>query len=109
MSYAKKEGVADLIQGSSFTISLGKDDNAPWESYENGVFIMTDPSNIEILNKPLIKSADNLTLTFQVSQTDSASLDGEYRILAYQRNSNDAEINVPIADYAIKYETTKAG
>ena len=109
MSYAKKEGSATLLQGSSFTISLGKDDDSIWEANENGVFIMTDETNQEILNKPLVKSADNLTLTFQIDDTDSETLDGAYRILAWQRDSNDAGVNVPIADYAIEYETTKAG
>ena len=45
MSYAKKIGVATLYQGTSFTISLGRDDNAPWEANEVGVLKVTNDEN----------------------------------------------------------------
>ena len=109
MSYAKKVGSATLYQGTSFTISLGKDDGTEWESNESGVFIVTDSENTEVLNKPMVKSTDNLTLTFQIGKTDCADWDGNYKLIAYQTDSNDPEVFVPIADYDIIYGTTIAG
>lgn len=109
MSYAKKLGSADLLQNSSFTVSLSRDDDLAWGATEHGVFIMTDEQNVEIINQPMVKSGDNLTLTFQVDSSESVDLLGKYRILAWQRDTNDPNINVPIADYSLNYETTKAG
>ena len=108
MSYAKKIGVASLIQGTSFTISLGRDDKAIWGVTETGIFIVTDSLNEIVLSKNMVKSGDGLTLTWEIAQTDCTSWEGNYRITAYQIDSGNPNIKVPIGDYEVEYETTKA-
>ncbi len=109
MSYAKKIGIATLYQGTSFTVSLGKDDDTVWESNESGLYEVTDKENNIVLTNPLIKSGDNLTMTFQIGMGECIDWEGEYRLISYQRDSNNTEVNVPIADYRLTYETTAAG
>ena len=111
MSYASKLGVASLYQGTSFTISLGKGekaDNLTWDANETGEFIVVDNTNAIVLTRAMIKSTDSTSLTFKVYQSDTTDWLGNYRILAFQLDSNDAEVRVPKGDYEVEYETTKA-
>ena len=108
MSYAKKIGTATLLQGTSFIVSVGKETEAVWDSNENGIFEVTDDANTIVLSGDCIKSADNLSLTAKIGKTDCIDWDGAYRLLSYQTDDNDAEIKVPIADFDLEYETTKA-
>lgn len=108
MSFAKRIGLATLYQGSSFTISLGREDDAIWDDNYTAVLIVTNEENAEMLNKVLVKSADKLSLTFQIDKSDCDEWIGGYRAIAYLRDSNDEEINIPIGDYDLFYETTVA-
>lgn len=108
MSYAKKIGTASLYQGTSFAVSVGKETKEIWGANEEGIFTLTDETNVEVLTSSLTKSVDNLSLTAFIGKTDSAVFEGKYRLLAYHTDTNNAEVLVPIADYELEYSTTKA-
>ena len=109
MSYAKYIGTASPYQGTSLSISLGKDDDAEWSVNEVGDFFVTNELNERVLEGVLIKSVDNLTLNVLVGKSDCVNWEGEHRLLAFQTNTDNLEIKVPIADYSLTYLTTKAG
>ena len=108
MSYAKKIGTATLLQGTSFTVSVGKETEEIWESNEKGIFEVTNEDNLVVLSGDCIKSGDSLSLTAIIGKTDTIAWLGAYRLLSYQVDDNNIEIKVPIADFDIEYETTKA-
>ena len=108
MSYAKKIGTATLYQGTSFSISVGKETGDVWASTEDGEFEVTDEENTVVLSGDLVKSGDNLSLTAIIGRTDCVDWVGNYKLLAYQTDTGDSEIRVPIVDYDLDYETTKA-
>lgn len=108
MSYAKKIGSASLYQGTSISVSVGKETKEAWEANEVGIFTLTDEINEEVLTGTLLKSADNLSLTAFIGKTASANYLGNYRLLAYQTDTNNDEVKVPIADFELEYSTTQA-
>lgn len=115
MSFAKKVGAVDIYQGKSFTRSIGKktkDGTAvAWEAEDIGDFDLYNSAGVSIVltTNTLIKSADNMSLTFVLGSTDTESLLGEYLLIANLKNSVDAEIDVTLAEYAITFEEKKAG
>ena len=108
MSYAKKIGTATLYQGTSFSVSVGKETGDAWLSTEDGEFEVTDEENTVVLSGNLIKSGDSISLTATIGKTDCADWEGNYKLVAYQTDTGESEIKVPIADYDLDYETTKA-
>ena len=108
MSYAKKIGSATLLQGTSFSVSVGKETEDIWDSNEKGIFEVTNDANEVVLFGDCIKSGDNISLTATIGKSDTLAWLGAYRLLSYQTDDNNAEIKVPIADFDLEYETTKA-
>lgn len=108
MLYVKREDIATLYQGTSFTQTLEHDDGTVWGDDERLNYVMTDIDNNQVSADDLVRSGDDLTFTFVVSGSDTTDLLGEYLLLVYQTDVNDARINVPVAQYELTYNTTKA-
>ena len=108
MLYVKREDIATLYQGTSFTQTLAHEDGSIWGATEDLAYELTDPENNIISGDPLIRSGDDLTFTFIVPEADTVSLEGEYLLLVYQTDTGDARIKVPVAQYELTYITTKA-
>ena len=109
MSYAKYIATASPYQGTSLSISLGKNDETEWDGNEGGDFFVTNELNEKVLEGVLIKAVDNFTLNAFIGKSDCVDWEGEHRLLAFQTDTNNIEIKVPIADCSLTYLTTKAG
>jgi len=108
MLYVKREDVATLYQGTSFTETLGHEDETVWGATEELSFVVTDPDNNEVSSGDLVRSGDDLSFTFTIPHGDTTDWLGEYLLLIYQTDTGNADIRVPVAQYELTYETTKA-
>ena len=108
MLYVKREDIATLYQGTSFTQTLEHEDGTVWGATEELNYEMTDLENNIVSSGDLIRSGDDLTFAFVVPETDTTTLEGEYLLLVYQTTTDDVRIKVPVAQYELTYITTKA-
>ena len=108
MAFIKWLGSATEYQGESFTKSLTKDDDSIWEANETAEFQMTDVDGLEVASGSLVKSADDLSLTFTLGSTDTTALLGQYLLLVYITDTVDAEVHSVIAKYTMTYIDKKA-
>ena len=97
MSFAKKVGVVTEYQGESFTRSLYREDNTTWDAVHGGTFEMFNTAGVVVADGTLIKSGDDLSLTFKVTKTQTVNLVGEHLLLAHLPDSGDVEFDDVIA------------
>ena len=108
MGYAKKTGKSTEYQGESFTKSLVKDDGSIWYDNEIGVYKLIDNRGKVIATDSLIKSEDNLSLTFLLGKTQTQYLLGIYKLLVYLNDTVITEMNYVIAEYKLDYKKITA-
>ena len=108
MSFVKYKEIVTEFQGESFNRSLTKKSGAIWETNEVGNFELIDTSGTVVSSGSLIKSADNLSLTIAVPKGDTATLVGNYRLLANLTDTVDTDFSDVIAEYEITYKEKKA-
>jgi len=107
MSYVEFADTTTEYQGESFVKSLAKKSKGIWEANEEANFILTDGDGVVVASDDLVKSDDDLTLTFILGKTSTADLEGVYTLLVYQTDTSNSEINNVIARYKITYRTRK--
>ncbi len=108
MGYVKVFGSKTLYQGQSFSKSLTKKDGSIWESNEVGDFEMFNSDGTVVSSGSLVKSGDNLSLTFTIPDDDTASLVGAHTINADLTDTVDDAIRIPLAEYDMTYKEKKA-
>ncbi len=108
MAYAKKIGTSIEYQGESFTKSLVKDDGSIWEANEVATYKLIDTKGKIIATDTLMKSVDELSLTFLLGKTDTTYLFGIYRLLVYLSDTVVTEMNYVIAEYKLDYKKITA-
>ena len=105
MGYVKASGVKTLYQGQSFSRSIYKKGKIDiWESNEGGVYEMFDENGVTIVSENLVKSADNLSLTLQIADADTESLEGLYTIIADFTDTTDADVRIPLVEYSLTFK-----
>jgi len=108
MAYAKKTGTSVEYQGESFTKSLVKDDESIWKANEIATYKLIDTKGKVIATDTLMKSGDELSLTFLLGKTQTQYLFGIYRLLVYLNDSVITEMNYVIAEYKLDYKKITA-
>ncbi len=108
MGFVKYVGILTEYQGESLSKTLAKEDGSEWGATIGGVYSLTDEDGSEITSGNLVKSGDNLYLSFTIGKTETASLEGKYLLLVSLTDTNDSEFNDVIAEYQITYQNRKA-
>ncbi len=108
MGFVKYVGILTEYQGESLSKSLFKEDGSEWGATIGGVYSMTDENGDEVASGSLVRGGDNLSLSFTIGKTETASLDGRYLLLVSLTDSNDTEYSDVIAEYTITYKNKKA-
>lgn len=108
MAYAKKRGQSVEYQGDSFSRSLTKDSGAIWEANEEANYKMVDMKGTIVASGDLVKSVDNLSMSFMVGKTATANLVGIHKLIVYLTDTSVAEMSYPIAEYKIDYKKLTA-
>lgn len=109
MGFVKESGRKTLYQGQSFSRSIYKKGKVDiWESNEGGVFEMFDGSGNMVASGDLIKSADNLSLTVKITDGETTSLVGLHTVIADFTDTDDADVRLPLLEYAITFREKKA-
>lgn len=108
MGYAKKIGISTEYQGDSFSRTLTKDSGAIWEANETASYKMVDMKGDVVASGSLTKSVDNLSMTFMVGSTATATLLGIYKLIVYLEDTVLTEMKYPIAEYKIDYKKLTA-
>ena len=108
MSVERYEGAGTEYQGTSFTRTLIKKDKTAWDITDEANWILFDPAGAETLTGDLTKVNSAFGLKFILTQTDTATLLGNYILVAFLTNTGDAYINEILAYYTLYYNELKA-
>ena len=102
------ESLPNEYQGESFKRSLGKSDGSVWEDNENASYILVNSKDVTIKEGSLMKSENSFTLTISLSDIDTMTLLGNYRLLCFANKTDDDTFNDVIGEYEITYNSKKA-
>lgn len=105
---AKKDDSVTEYQGESFSKSYAKRTKAEWADNEGAHYVLTDDTTGNIVDEAdLVRSDDRLSLGFRIGKTVTATLEGDYTLVVYQRDTADLEFNEKMKEYKITYKTKR--
>lgn len=108
MSFIKKEGASTEYQGESFTKTLLKRDETVWTAEDEATYILKDRLGATVVTGALTKVNGDFGLKFEIGQTDTTTLLGNYLLLVYLTNTVNTDYADVIAEYTLVYNEAKA-
>jgi len=108
MGYVKHKAEQIEYTGESFSKTLYKKSGEEWSNEDTATYSLYDTDGVEKSTGSLIKSNDNMSMSFLVPSADTQNLLGKYKLLVTLGNSSDARINDVIAEYNILYNKRTA-
>ena len=103
MHYKPLSAKESEFPGESFGRDLKKDDNSLWGSTEGAYYEMFNSAGELIVTNTLVKSADELLLTFFIEKEVTEPLIGNHRLLVHATDSDNLSFDDVIAEYKIEY------